>query len=87
MAESYEIVSVKWVDVAESPNGWRTLEELEEFVTDTKSKICHQVGLLFEQDENQIVLVSAYFPNEELYGVCNTIPVGNIIDIKKFGKF
>lgn len=81
-----KIVSLKWIDIAESSSNWRTLEELEEFITDTKSKICHQVGLLFEEDENQIVLLNSYFPDDDLYGTATILPKGCIIERKDYGK-
>jgi hypothetical protein len=87
MTERFKIVSVRWIDITESANGWRTLDELEDFITDTKSKICNQVGLLYEEDEHQLVLVSSYFPEDDLYGVVNVIPKGCIIEMKEYGKF
>lgn len=84
--KEYKIVSLKWIDISETTSEWRSLDELEEFITDKKSKICHQVGLLFEEDENQIVLLSAYFPDEDLYGTTTIIPRGCIIERKEYGK-
>jgi len=83
--KKFQIVEVKWIDISESKNGWSTLDELEEFITNIKSNIVHQVGFLFEEDEESISVLQSYFPNDDLYGVCNVIPRGCIIEIKKIG--
>lgn len=77
-------VFIKWIDIVESKSGWMTLDELEEFIDSRKKNIVHQVGLLYEEDENQVVILNSYFPDETTdptFGMCNVIPRGCILEM------
>lgn len=80
--KKFKVIYVQWIDISESKNGWSSLDELEDFITNTKGNIVNQVGFLFEEDEESISILNSYFPNEDLYGVCNVIPKGCIIERK-----
>jgi hypothetical protein len=73
-----KIVEVIWIDIR-SDSGWRTLNQLETFIT-SKNPV-RQVGYLYEQDDDQIVLLDSYFQEKDLYGGVHTIPRGCIVSI------
>jgi hypothetical protein len=75
-----KIVEVIWIDIR-SDSGWRTLNQLETFIT-SKNPV-RQVGYLYEQDDDQIVLLDSYFQEKDLYGGVHTIPRGCIVEIKE----
>lgn len=81
--KNYKVVQIVWWDIAESSNKWKTLAKLEKFITNTKANIVSQVGFLFEEDENQVVVISSYFPDDDMYGTCNVIPRGCILEMKE----
>jgi hypothetical protein len=72
-------VEVTWVDIRSS-DGWHSLNKLETFITE--KVIVRQIGYLFEQDDDQIVLLDSYFDDLSLYGGVHTIPKGCIQSIK-----
>lgn len=80
--KNYPIVEIKWLDIAESSNQWQSLTKLEKFITNRKGCIVRQVGFLFEEAEDQIAILSSYFPDDDLYGTCNVIPKGCILEMK-----
>jgi hypothetical protein len=73
-------VEVTWIDIR-SEAGWLTQNQLDNFTT--KKTPVKQLGYLYEQDEEQIVLLDSYFEDKELYGGAHTIPKGVIIEIKE----
>lgn len=75
-------VKVTWRDIT-SQDGWRTLNQLENFITDSEENIVEQCGFLYEQDENQVVLLDSYFPKGGLYGGVHKIPKGCIIKMEE----
>lgn len=70
---------VKWVDIT-STNGWSSQNAVDNFIT-ADNNIVHHIGYLYEEDENQVVLVDSYFEEKDLYGTVNRIPKGCIISI------
>lgn len=75
-------VLVIWRDIT-SHDGWHKLSALESFITDDAGTIVHQIGFLYEEDENQVVLVDSYFQDFSLYGGVHKIPRGCILEIKE----
>jgi hypothetical protein len=73
-------VEVKWVDIRSS-DGWHSSSKVDKFIT-SDNTVC-QLGYLYEQDENQIVLMDSYFADKSLYGGIHTIPKGCIIEMKE----
>jgi hypothetical protein len=71
-------VLVTWIDIR-SDDGWRTLNKLEKFITGNNT--VHQIGFLYEESEDQIVLLDSYFEDKELYGGVHTIPKGCVLSI------
>ena len=76
-----ETVLVKWRDITTSGLGWVDQNEVDLFVTDSDECIVYQVGFLYEQDENQIVLIDSYFHGKSLWGNVTKIPMGCVIEI------
>ncbi len=77
------LVTVKWIDIT-TQNGWMNQEEADDFVMDREADIVMQAGFLYEEDENQIVLLNSYFKNKDLFGDLTKIPKGNVIELIKF---
>jgi hypothetical protein len=77
-----KLVLVKWKDIT-SHDGWHKLSALEQFITDDDGTLVNQIGFLYEQDENQIVLVDSYFEDLSLYGGIHKIPRGCIVSISE----
>lgn len=72
-----KLVEIIWKDIV-SDNGWHTPNKIDSFVTNTDQTLVKQVGYLYEEDENQIVLLDSYFKNKELFGGIHIIPKGCI---------
>jgi hypothetical protein len=75
-----KLVLVEWIDII-SEGGWRSASKLDNFITDEGDHLVLQVGFLYEEDENQIVLLDSYFPHRELYGGVHKIPKGCVVSI------
>lgn len=75
-------VLVTWVDIG-SQSGWHTQNKLDNFVADDKSYTVTQLGFLYEEDDDHIVLLDSYFPNMELFGAPTKIPKGCIVSIQE----
>ena len=78
-----ETVIVKWRDITTSGLGWMEQEEVDLFVTDNEEAIVYQVGFLYEQDEDQIVLIDSYFHGKGTWGNITKIPKGCVLEIIK----
>lgn len=75
-------VIVKWRDITASLD-WHTQNKLDAFITDDRANLVHQIGYLYEEDENQVVLVDSYFEDGSKWGTIHRIPRGCIVDIKE----
>lgn len=80
-----KIVQVDWIDITSSIN-WHSQNKLDKWVTEESEKLVHQIGYLYEEDENQIVLLDSYFDNKEMYGNATKIPKGCIISVTELRK-
>lgn len=72
-------VEVIWRDIT-SDDGWHTPDEADKFISDDEGVVCH-IGYLYEEDENQLVLIDSYFKNKDLFGGIHKIPKGCIVSI------
>lgn len=75
-------VEVTWRDIT-TISGWHSQSKIDKFITDDKENIVMQIGYLYEEDENQIVLVDSCFEGYSLYGNVHKIPRGCVINVKK----
>jgi hypothetical protein len=74
-------VEIHWVDIIHS-QGWKTLDELEEFDQEKAKTVVH-LGFIFEEDEDQVILIDSYFEDKSLYGNVHIIPKGCIKQMKE----
>jgi hypothetical protein len=74
-------VIVVWKDIR-SEDGWRSADEMDDFIAGNNT-IVNQIGFLYEQDEEQIILLDSYFLDKELFGGVHKIPRGCIISIQE----
>jgi len=72
-------VEIIWRDIV-SQNEWISQEDLDIFITKSHDEVT-QIGYLYEEDEDQIVLVGNYFKEKDLYGTIHRIPRGCIVKI------
>lgn len=79
---NFDPVLVRWVDIT-TQSGWITQDEADDFVSNNDSDIVQQVGFLYEQDDNQIVLLNSFFTEKDLLGDLTKIPKGAVIQIIK----
>jgi len=77
---TYPPVLIIWRDIT-TLNGWISQDEVDDFVMDSKENIVNQVGLLYEEDENQIVILNSIFENKDIIGDVTKIPKDCIISI------
>ena len=73
-------VEVTWKDI-KSDDGWHESEELDVFIHEDNT--VKQLGYLYEEDDEQIILLDSYFADKQLFGGIHKIPKGCIIDIKE----
>ena len=73
-------VEVTWKDIIAS-SGWHTPNQIDNFVTE-EDNVIKSIGYLYEQDENQVVLVNAYFTDKSKFGSVEKIPSGCIVKIE-----
>jgi len=79
---TYEPVLVRWRDITVS-TGWIDQDSLDRFVMDEDEAIVTQTGFLYEEDEQQIVLLNSYFHGKDLLGDVTKIPKGCVIEMIK----
>jgi hypothetical protein len=77
---TYPPVLITWRDIT-TLNGWVSQDEVDDFVTDAKENIVNQVGFLYEEDENQIVILNSIFENKDIIGDVTKIPKDCIISV------
>jgi hypothetical protein len=75
-----KIVEITWRDIT-SDDGWHGVDRLDELIHDDDT--VRQVGYLYEEDEEQVILLDSYFQHKELFGGIHKIPRGCIIEIKE----
>ncbi len=56
---------IKWVDtITDSDDYWKTVEQTNDFF-DRTDNIVHEVGFIWNEDEDFLYLISKYLPSEE----------------------
>ena len=78
-------VKVTWKDIT-NQSGWHSLNQLEKFVADETENIVYQVGFLYEEDGDAIVLVDSYFEGKTMYGAVTKIPKGCVVSMDDFNE-
>ena len=73
-----KIVLITWRDIS-GMFGWHSQSQLDNFITDDKESLVHQVGYLYEEDEEQVVLLDSYFEDKNKFGTIHKIPKGCIV--------
>lgn len=79
---TFQPVLVRWRDITVS-TGWIEQDALDSFVMDAEEAIVTQVGFLYEEDEEQIVLLNSFFHGKDLLGDVTKIPKGCVIQVVK----
>ncbi len=79
-----KIVQVTWVDIV-SDDGWHSQNKLDNYIHNNNKTVV-QVGYLYEEDEEQIVLLNSYFTDKTTFGDITKIPRGCIVEITELIK-
>jgi hypothetical protein len=75
-------VEVVWIDI-QMKGGWHTMSQLDKFISNTQQRTVTHVGYVYEENENELVLLDAYFLDRSQFGTIHTIPKGCIQSIKE----
>ena len=59
----HEMVYLKWTDALEAQAGWKSKEDLEEWI-ENQNWIIHQVGWIIEETDDYIIIVSRFTEEE-----------------------
>ncbi len=78
-----KIVEVVWRDIIYD-GGWHSQDEIDLVSTNLNQCLVKQIAYLYEEDENQIILIDSYFKDKDRYGSINVIPKGAIVKISYF---
>jgi hypothetical protein len=73
-------VEIVWIDIV-SADGWKDQNKLDKFITNSRHNRVCQIGYLYEEDEDQVVLLDSYFIEKDTYGGIHVIPRGCIVSI------
>ncbi len=79
---SLKRVEVVWIDVIATDTGWHTDEELQIW-SKTEPDTVTQVGLLYVDDTNYVVLIDSEFNGTGYKGAATKIPRGMIVSVKE----
>ena len=74
-------VEVTWKDITSDGDGWHSMDEIDKFLSE--NNIVKTLGYIYEEDEDQVVILDSYFIHKELLGGIHRIPKGCILDIKE----
>ena len=74
-------IYVEWVDAKQSSSGWRSFEDVEEFINEPC--IVKQIGFIYRQTNDKLVLIDSIVGIEgDLdYGSVHVIPAPWIVKI------
>lgn len=74
-------IEIVWVDIIHD-SGWHDQDEIDDFINE-KSMLVNMVGYLYEEDEDNYVLLDAYFQDKSQFGTIHVIPKGCVKQIKE----
>lgn len=74
-------VYVEWIDIVATDGGWHSEADLEDWIQNEPCTV-YQVGFLYKETPEYIVLVDSYFTSD-LKGYAVKIPRGCIVRITK----
>lgn len=75
--KKYQLVFCKWEDTTSSDSGWKSSDEAIDWADNTPG-IVHQIGFKLEQNEEHLILVDSYFPDDDTVGTVVKIPMSMI---------
>lgn len=73
-------VEVVWIDIT-SHNGWHTQNQIDRLIANNQEGMVYQIGYLYEEDDDQVVLLDSYFVDKNTLGGIHKIPRGCIKSI------
>jgi len=76
-----KILEVIWNDITYKSAGWLHANDVEDFIKDTNENTVHQLGYLYKETDDLIILTDSYFVDERTYGAVHKIPKGCIKSI------
>lgn len=79
--EGPQKVYVEWVDIIATDGGWRTEEDLEDWIQNEPCTV-YQTGFLYKETRDYIVIIDSYLASD-FKGYAVKIPRGCILKIEK----
>jgi len=73
-------VEVTWIDI-QMKGGWHTMGQLDKFINNTKQRTVTHVGYVYEDTDDELVILDAFFMDRSQFGTIHTIPKGCIKSI------
>lgn len=80
-----KMVLVVWVDI-QMKGGWHTMSALDKFISNTQQRTVKHVGFVYEENDDEIVLLDAYFEDKSQFGTIHTIPRGCIRSVTELSS-
>lgn len=74
-------VEVIWRDITYKSTGWSHTNEVDDFIKDTNENTVYQLGYVYRETEDLLVLVDSFFLDDKNYGTVHKIPKGCIISV------
>ena len=76
-------VEVVWLDITYKSAGWVHFADVEDFIKDKNEQTVNQLGYVFRETDEMLILTDSYFVDERFYGTIHKIPKGCIVSIKE----
>lgn len=74
-------VEVVWRDITYKNTGWSHTNEVDDFIKDSNENTVYQLGYVYRETEDLLVLVDSYFLDDKNFGTIHKIPKGCIISV------
>jgi len=74
-------VEVVWRDITYKDVGWIHRNDIEDFINDGKENIITQLGYIYRETDQLLILTDSYCMDERTYGTIHKIPKGCIISV------
>ncbi len=78
----FKRVEIVWIDVIATDTGWHTEEYIEEWISNEPTEVI-QVGLLYRDTEDFVVILDSSFTGKGFLGAATKIPKGMIVSMKE----
>ncbi len=74
-------VEVIWTDITYREGGWNHSTEVDNFIKNNNNNTIHQLGYVYRETPEFLVIVDSYILDENDFGTIHKIPKGCIVSI------